>query len=105
DSALFRGRDSVVVSLRIVNTLSQVVAIPVVMDGASPTRTPIINLVFTEPGLKVAYWDARDQSGQSLPSGVYYCQMEVRGEEERQSLKVVVFNARRRRTIPWFGQE
>jgi hypothetical protein len=105
DSALFQGNDSVVVSLRIVNTLSQVVAIPVIVDGSSGARVPIINMAFPDPGREIAYWDGRNQSGQPLPSGVYYCQMEVRGEEERQNLKIVVFNARRRRTIPWFGQE
>src|SRR5690606_2324745 len=79
DSTLFRSQDSVVVSLRIVNQLSQVVAIPVVMNGATPTRVPIINLPFGEPGRRIAYWDGRDQGGQALPSGVYYCQMQVRG--------------------------
>jgi hypothetical protein len=106
DSALFQSRDSVVVSIRIVNLLSQVMAIPVVMTGSRPTQVPIINLAFSEPGRKVAYWDGRNLAGQPLPSGVYYCQMQVRGEEERQSLKIVVLNERRRRTIiPWFGNE
>lgn len=106
DSALFRNRDSVVVSLRIVNTLSQVLAYPVLMNGSVATQVPIIDLVFTEPGRKIAYWSGRNQAGQPLPSGVYYCQMQVRGEEERQSLKIVVYNPRRRRTIiPWFGNE
>ena len=105
DSALFRSRDTVVVSLRIVNTLSQVMAIPVVMNGSQVTRVPIINLAFTYPGRKIAYWDGRNIVGQPLPSGVYYCQMQVAGEEERQSLKIIVLNPRRRRTIPWFGNE
>ena len=104
DSTLFRTRDTVVVSLRIVNTLSQVVAIPVITNGGS-TRlpSPIINYAFTDPGRKIAFWNGRNQSGQPLPSGVYYCQMEVRGEPEAQTRKIIVFNPRRRRTIPLFG--
>lgn len=103
DSTLFRNRDSALVSLRIVNLLSQVVAIPVLVDGSSGTRREIVDLAFDEPGRKIAYWDGRNQSGQPLPSGVYYCQMQVRGEQDSQSLKIVLFNRRGRRTIiPWF---
>jgi hypothetical protein len=105
DSSLFRGRDTVVVSLRIVNYLSQAQAIPVLVNGSAGTGVPIINLAFTEPGRKIAYWNGQNAAGQQLPSGVYYCQMQVRGEEGEHSLKIVVFNARRRRTIPWFGNE
>jgi hypothetical protein len=105
DSALYDGRDTVVVSLRIFNVLRQVVAIPVAMDESGRTRQPIINLGYTEPGRKIAHWDGRDQAGQPLPSGVYYCQMEVRGEAEPETRKIIVLNPRRRRTFPWFGNE
>lgn len=102
DSALFRGRDSVVVSLRIFNPLRQIVAIPVLAEGEGGMRAPIINLAFGEPGRKIAHWDGRNQAGEPLPSGVYYCQMEIRGHDEPQTRKIIVLNPRRRRTIiPW----
>ena len=103
DSALFRTRDTVVVSLRIVNTLNQVVAIPVVANGSRGLPTPIINHGFTDPGRKIAFWNGRNQSGQPAPVGVYYCRMEVLGEPEAQTRKIIVFYERRRRTIPLFG--
>ena len=102
DSALFRGRDTVVVSLRIVNPLRQTVAIPVLAEGEGVNRAPIINLAFREPGRKIAHWDGRNQAGEPLPSGVYYCQMEIRGNDEPQTRKIIVLNSRKRRTIiPW----
>mgnify|MGYP001217434478 CR=1 FL=1 len=102
DSALFQNRDSVVVSLRIYNYLRQLVAIPLIAEGTGRSRAEIINLAFTEPGRKIAYWDGRSQAGQPVPSGVYYCQLEVRGELEPQTRKIIVLNPRRRPTIiPW----
>lgn len=102
DSTLFRGDDSVVVSLRIFNPLRQMVAIPVLAEGDGGSRTPIINLPFAEPGRKIAHWDGRNQAGEPLPSGVYYCQMEIRGHGEPQTRKIIVLNPRKRRTIiPW----
>jgi hypothetical protein len=103
DSALFQRRDSVVVSLRIVNYLNQVQAIPVMTGGRSGSAAPIINLSFREPGRKVAYWNGRNAAGQPVPSGVYYCRMEVRGETEPEIRQIIVLNERKRRTIPWFG--
>jgi len=105
-SDLFQNRDSVVVSLRIFNPLRQVVAIPDLVDEDRGGRMPIINLAFHEPGRKIAHWDGRNEAGQPLPSGVYYCQLEIRGEPEPQTRKIIVLNPRRRRTIiPWFGNE
>jgi hypothetical protein len=103
DGTFFEGQDTAVVSLRIYNVLRQVVAIPVAMDESGPTRLPIINLAFTEPGRKIAHWNGRDQAGEPVPSGVYYCQMEVRGVEEPEIRKIIVLNPRRRRTFPWLG--
>jgi hypothetical protein len=106
DTLLFQSRDSVIVSLRILNPLGQIVAIPAVVNGSVATRIPIINLAFHEPGTKIAHWDGRNQGGQPLPSGVYYCQMRVRGELEPDTRKIIVLNSRRRRTIiPWFGRD
>ena len=106
DSALFQGRDSVVVSLRIYNVLRQPVAIPVVVVEGEDARRPLLNLAFSSPGRKMAYWDAKDAAGQPVPSGVYYCQLIVRGEAQPETRQIVVDNPRRRRTIiPWFGRQ
>ena len=103
DSALFVGRDSAVVSLRIVNYLNQVQAIPVLVGERRGPAVPIINLRFGEPGRSVAYWNGRNAAGQPVPSGVYYCRMEIAGEVEPQIRKIIVLNPRRRRTIPLLG--
>ena len=101
---IFEGRDSVVVSLRIFNMLRQLVAIPVAVIGQESSRTQVLNLAYREAGRKIARWDARDQAGQPVPSGVYYCQLEVRGVAAAQTQQIIVDNGRRRRTIiPWFG--
>lgn len=102
-SDLYEGSDSVVVSLRIFNMLRQPVKFPVAVVGEQVTNTPVFNLVYREPGRKIAYWDARNEGGLPVPSGVYYCQLEVRGIAV-QTLQIIVDNGRRRRTIiPWFG--
>ena len=103
DSALFQGRDSVLVTLRIFNILRQAVAIPVVLPEGEGARRPLLNLPFSAPGRKIAYWDAKDAAGQPVPSGIYYCQLVVRGEPQPETIQIVVDNPRRRRSIiPWF---
>lgn len=102
DSALYEGRDSVVVSLRIFNMLRQLVAIPVAVVGQQTTRTQVLNLPYRDPGRKIAFWDAHNAAGQPVPSGVYYYQLEVGGVAV-QTQQLIVDNGRRRRTIiPWF---
>src|SRR5690606_4264979 len=90
DSTLFANQDTAVVSMRIYNMLRQLVAIPVTADveGRGGGQS-IINLAYTEPGRKIAHWDGRDAAGQPLPSGIYYCQLEVRGESAAQSRQII----------------
>jgi hypothetical protein len=100
DSALFQGSPQVTATIRIFNILSQVVAIPEAIDHPAGRGARVINLPYTEPGRKIAYWDGRDTAGRQVPSGVYYMQMVV--GEETQTRKLIVLNPRRRRTIfPW----
>jgi hypothetical protein len=99
---LFENGNSVSVTIRIYNILSQVVAIPEAVDHPAGRGRRVINLPFSQPGPQVAYWDGRDTAGRPVPSGVYYMQMVV--GEEPQTRKLVVYNPRRSRTIiPWFG--
>jgi hypothetical protein len=52
----------------------------------------------------VAYWDGRDTSGRLVPSGVYYYQLYVNGQQSTIR-KLTVFSPRRRGNfIPWFGR-
>jgi hypothetical protein len=104
EEGLFRGRDSVTVSVRIFNPLGQVVAIPRAVEAGQADRPAILNLAYRAPGRKVAYWDGKDLSGRLVPSGVYYCQLVV--DNRPQTRKLIVYNPRRRRNIlPWFGKQ
>jgi hypothetical protein len=98
--SLFEKERPVTMTMRIYNILSQAVAVPEAIDHPSGRGTRVIDLAFSEPGRKIAYWDGKDQSGRSVPSGVYYLQVVV--GEETQTRKLVVLNPRRRRSIfPW----
>lgn len=99
--SLFEGSGQAAATIRIVNILSQVVAIPEAIDHPNGRGTRVINLPYLEPGRKIAYWDGRDSAGRPVPSGVYYMQMVV-GEEPPQTRKLIVLNPRRRgRIFPW----
>lgn len=97
---LFEQDEEVLVTIRIYNILSQLVAIPEAMDHPRGRGTRVINLEYDVPGRKVAYWDGKDTAGRPVPSGVYYIQMVV--GDEPQTRKLIVLNERRRRRIfPW----
>lgn len=99
--ALFEDDSDILVTMRIINILNQVVTIPEAIDHPAGRGTRVINLSYSEPGRKIAYWDGKDQSGRQVPSGVYYVDLVV-GEERRTDKLVVLNNPRRRRTIfPW----
>ena len=100
--SLFESRDVVVATMRIVNSLNQVIVIPEAADHPNGRGVRLLNLAYSEPGLKAAYWDGKDASGAEVPSGVYYIQLSVQGEEEPRTRKLIVDNPRRRRGIlPW----
>ncbi|HEX6911061.1 MAG TPA: hypothetical protein VF142_11735, partial [Longimicrobium sp.] len=51
------------VTIRIVNMFGQLVAIPKAVGHPRGSNVPVLNLRYTEPGRKQAYWDGRDLSG------------------------------------------
>lgn len=103
EEGLFRGSDSVVVTLRIYNILRQVVAIPeIVVDERSGRRERLLDRPFHEPGRAIAYWDGRDLAGIRVPTGAYFYELSVDDREPRVR-KMIVVNDGRRRTIPWLG--
>ncbi len=67
------------VTIRILNVLQQLVAYPVAEDFNGGSETPINNLVFTDPGDHVAFWDGMDRNRQQVASGLYYVQFIVNG--------------------------
>ena len=102
EDALFEGRDSVVVTLRVVNVLYKVVTIPELRDNGQTRRAPLINAIFHAAGRHLAYWDGKDSAGRRVPAGIYYYQLQVTGEEP-QTRKMIVRNRRRRNLIPLLG--
>lgn len=101
EPSLFATRDQVNVTIRIYNILSQVVAQPEAVDHPSGRGTRVVNLTYTEPGRKIAYWDGKDSAGRQVPSGVYYVQLVIDDIADTRKL-IVLNNSRRSRTIfPW----
>lgn len=100
EESLFQNGDSAVVTIRIFNILRQVVAIPQAVDHPEG-RARVLNLTYSEPGRKVAYWDGKDTAGRRVPTAVYYVQMVVNGQAQSSTRKITVLNARRRSLFPW----
>ena len=70
---LFEDGRPVVVSVRILNVLRQLVAIPTALDHPSAQGRPALELRYDTPGRYEMYWDGRDGSGQRVASGIYFC--------------------------------
>lgn len=106
EDQLFTTADTIYVTIRIYNSLRQVVGIPESINYPSRGRHRVFNIPYTTPGRKLAYWDGKDPGGRRVPTGVYYGQLEVRGFPEPAARKIIVLNpTRRRRIIPWFGRQ
>lgn len=102
EESLFRDSDSVTVTIRIFNILRQVVAIPQAVNHPDgPAR--LLNLTFTGPGRKIAYWDGKDTAGRRVPTAVYYVQLVVDDSPRSSTRKITVLNPRRRSLFPWFN--
>jgi hypothetical protein len=92
-----------VVSMRVVNMLGQIVAVPRAVGHPRGANVPVLNLRYTEPGRKVAYWDGRDLNGSRVATGVYFCMLQV--GDRTEYLKVIVTAPPRRRSRFWpFGR-
>ena len=100
EDTLFKGTDSVVVSVRIHNILNNVVAIPVLTDPFDGRQERNVRFVYYTPGKKVEYWDGKDLAGRPVTSGVFYCTLTVDGESTVMKL-VVDSPVRRRSLLPW----
>jgi hypothetical protein len=72
------GRPAVV-SIRIFNILTQLVASPVALRHPSGQGVAVDQLEYTQPGRYEAYWDGNDQMGRQVSSGIYLMQLSVNG--------------------------
>jgi len=84
---LFAGGAPVVVTVRIFNLLSQLVAHPVALAhpaGAVELRA----LEYAQPGRHEAFWDGTDQSGRQVASGIYLLQLTVNGQSGTRKMIV-----------------
>ena len=76
---LFVDGRPAVVTIRIFNILTQLVAHPVALRHTSGEGVPVDQLEFTQPGRYEAYWDGTDQMGRQVASGIYLMQLTVNG--------------------------
>lgn len=84
---LFAGGAPVVVTVRIFNLLSQLVAYPVAL--AHPAGAVEVSaLQYTQPGRHEAFWDGTDQSGRQVASGIYLLQLTVNGQSGTRKMIV-----------------
>ncbi len=76
---LFAEGRPALVSIRIFNALTELVASPVALGHSSGEGAELIQLEYTQPGTYEAFWDGTDQSGRQVASGVYFIQLIVNG--------------------------
>ncbi|HEX6039275.1 hypothetical protein [Longimicrobium sp.] len=62
---------------------------------------PVLNLRYTEPGRKQAYWDGRDLQGRPVPTAVYFVVLQVGDQVEYMRFSVTA-PRRRSRIFPFF---
>ena len=77
---LFADGNPVVVSVRILNLLTQPVAYPVALAHPAGAGVELRELPYTQPGRHEAFWDGTDQSGRQVASGIYFQQLTVNGQ-------------------------
>ena len=85
---LFAGGAPVVVTVRIFNLLSQLVAHPVALAHPAGAGVEVRGLEYTQPGRHEAFWDGTDQSGRQVASGIYLLQLTVNGQSGTRKMIV-----------------
>jgi hypothetical protein len=70
---------SAVVSIRIFNILTQLVAHPIALGHPSGQGVEIDRLEYAQPGRYEAFWDGNDLQGRQVASGIYLMQLTVNG--------------------------
>ena len=99
EESLFKEGKPGVVSIRIYNQLRQLVAVPVAVNHPRGRNVRVLNIRYTQPGRKLAYWDGKDLNGRPAPAGVYYCELVVNDENDFIRFSVTTPN-RRGRFLP-----
>ena len=85
---LFADGAPVVVTVRIFNLLSQLVAYPVALSHPSGSGVVVRSLEYARPGRHEAFWDGTDQSGRQVASGIYLLQLTVNGQSGTRKMIV-----------------
>ena len=101
EESLFQGGNPPVVSIRVMNMFNQQVAVPRAVAHPRGSNVPVLNLRYTEPGRKVAYWDGRDLRGRRVPTAVYFIVLQVGDQVEYARISVTA-PRRRSRLLPFF---
>jgi hypothetical protein len=101
EERVFADGEPRLVTIRIVNMLGQLVAIPKAVGHPRGGNVPVLNLRYTEPGRKQAYWDGRDLRGQRVPTAVYFIVLQVGDQVEYWRFSVTA-PRRRSRIFPFF---
>ena len=76
---LFVDGRSAVVSIRIFNILTQLVAYPMALGHPTGEGVEVDQLEYARPGRFEAFWDGTDQMGRQVGSGIYLMQLTVNG--------------------------
>ena len=86
---LFLDGRSAVVSVRIFNILTQLVAYPVALGHPSGSGIELDQLEDAQPGRYEAYWDGTDQMGRAVASSIYLMQLTVNGLSTSRKMLVL----------------
>jgi hypothetical protein len=86
---LFVDGRPAVVSVRIFNVLSQLVAHPVALGHPSGDGAEVDELEYSQPGQYEAFWDGTDQMGRQVASGIYLLQLTVNGQSATRKMYVL----------------
>ena len=88
--SLFAGGRPVEVTVRIYNSLLQLVAIPTALNHPAGNGVRVEKLMYTTPGRYEAFWDGLDKDDRKVASGVYIVQLVINGE--RAHIRITVAN-------------